>query len=81
MAGFFEDAFGGGEPEDAEFVPDPTGHDHILPDGVKTRVGLHLVHRHHRLEWCLPDRRLQVPETHFRSTSARQGRIRTAPLP
>ena len=45
-----------------KFIPGADGYEHQLPDGVWVRVRLALTDGRYDVEWCLPDRRVDVPE-------------------
>ena len=66
---FFEgNLFADGEPDDADdadpqtHLPDATGYQHILPDGVHIRVRMTLVNGRYRSEWRLPNRKVDIPD-------------------
>ena len=49
-----------------EYIPDETGYDHVLPDGVTIGVRMRLVNNRYRLEWAVPDRtQAPVSYTHL----------------
>ena len=49
------------EPDCEPFVPDQDGYEHQLPDGVWVRVRMALVDHRYQVEWCIPDRQVDIP--------------------
>ena len=50
------------ELEQDQYVPNADGYEHQLPDGVWVRVRLALTEGSDQVEWCIPDRQVDVPD-------------------
>jgi hypothetical protein len=54
----------GEAPDQPIHVPSAEGHMHTLPDGVEVPIRMVLVAGRYRVEWCLPDRKVDIPDDH-----------------
>ena len=46
----------------SDHIPNKNGYQHMLPDGVVVGVRMSFVKGRYQAEWCLPDRRLDIPD-------------------
>lgn len=46
------------------FVPSSEGCRHVLSDGMETHVRLAFVAGRYEMQWLLPDRKVDIPESH-----------------